>query len=154
MSFAGFDLGGNCGYAILSDSGQRIASGTIKLGKRCPQSIHSFYDQLITLARKYDIAQVGYEKVAFFARKGGIQAAHAYGGYEAVLWLVSVQYGWSLDEIAVGTIKKLATGSGRAEKEDVEVASFTRWAYVPGDDNESDALWVAEYARRKFLGET
>jgi Holliday junction resolvasome RuvABC endonuclease subunit len=55
--------------------------------------------------------------------------------------------------IAVATIKKLATGSGRAEKEDVEVAAYTRWAYVPGDDNESDALWIAEYARRKFMGE-
>jgi hypothetical protein len=56
--FAGFDLGAHCGYAILSESGQRIVSGTINLGKRTPQSIASFYDQLLTLARKHDIAQV------------------------------------------------------------------------------------------------
>ena len=157
MSFAGFDLGGNFGYAVLNDTGNRLVSGVINLGKRTPKSLHTFQTHLYNLIKKYDLAVVGYEQVTFMPKggkgKGGFKAVQAWGGYEAILWTVSYQYECDILPVHVGTLKKLATGSGRAEKEDMEVAAYTRWSHVPEDDNESDALWIAEYGRRKFLGE-
>jgi len=51
--------------------------------------------------------------------------------------------------IPVGTVKKLATGKGNANKAAMVAAAARRWALADAvDDNEADALWVAETWRR------
>lgn len=149
--FAGFDLGAKFGYAVLDLDGYRLESGTWILGKRDPSSLTSLHTYLQLFRTRHNITIVGYEKVNFFG--GGTKAAHAYGGYEAVLWLIAHQYKWSLVQIPVQRIKKLATGDCKADKDQVGAAALTRWAHVTVDDNEADSLFVAEYARREFLGE-
>lgn len=150
--FIGFDLGAKLGYAVLSMDGDRIASGTWSFGKRQPSSVQSLYDRLVVLATKYDVVLVGYEKVNFFHR--GFKAAHAYGTYEAILWLVAQQFDWPLQSVPIQHIKKLATGFSNADKDEVEVAVYRRWnGYVSTDDNEADSLWCCEYVRRSYLGE-
>jgi Holliday junction resolvasome RuvABC endonuclease subunit len=154
MSFAGFDLGARCGYAILDYNGNRIESGTWDLGKRSPKSLFLFQEKLHTLFTRHDIVVAGYEKVTFMARgRSGFLAVQAWGGYEATLLIEIYKHQCEMTQVAVGTIKKVATGSGRAEKDEVEAAAYTRWVYVPEDDNESDALWIAECARLRFSGE-
>jgi Holliday junction resolvasome RuvABC endonuclease subunit len=151
--FYGFDLGANCGFAVLDSEGSRVVSGTWKLGKRRPESIERFYQKLTALLLEYPPTAIGYEKVNFFQR--GSKAAHAYGTYEGVLWVAARNLLGDeavLAMFTVGGIKKLATGYGKAEKEEMEVAAMTRWAYIPDDDNEADALWCAECTRREQLG--
>ncbi len=48
-------------------------------------------------------------------------------------------------EVAPATIKKHATGNGRADKRAMQdQALLMGWAF--GDDNEADALWLHDYA--------
>lgn len=148
--FAGFDLGAKLGYAVLSIDGHRVTSGTWKLGKRTPESVSKAHRLISDLVTEHRPPIIGYEKVTFFGR--GVQAAHAYGSYEAALWLVCVESESLLEQFTVKQVKKLATGYSNATKEEIEAQVLVRWAYLPEDDNESDALWIAESTRRQFLG--
>lgn len=149
MLFAGFDLGSKCGYAVLDEDGNIIESGTWRLGKRTGSSMYTFYDnvkRLLTLG----VEHVGYEKV--HGRHASKNAAHAYGGYEAVLWMSCHQCGVltsEIEQVTVQAVKKTATGFADASKEEVEAATYAKWDIIPEDDNESDALWIAESVRRK-----
>ncbi len=51
-------------------------------------------------------------------------------------------------EIAATTIKKFATGSGRASKPDV-VRAVRGWGFDPADDNEADAIALLTYAMQR-----
>jgi len=148
--FAGFDLGAKLGYAFLTDEGAICDSGVLKLGKRTPESVRKAYDGIRALFTAHTPPIVGYEKVTFFGR--GIQAAHAYGSYEAVLWLIALDSESLIEQVTVKEVKKLATGKANAIKHDMITQALMRWAYLPDDDNEADALWIAECTRRKYFG--
>jgi Holliday junction resolvasome RuvABC endonuclease subunit len=145
--FAGFDLGGNTGYAFLDAEGNRIRSGTLSLGKRCQESIEKLYcffnDFLI------NAIFVGYEKVTFFSK--GFKASHAYGSYEAILWHVCSKYELNPEMIHVATLKKASTGDGKATKDDMEAFIWSIFKYTPYDDNEADAICIAHYFYRKYM---
>jgi Holliday junction resolvasome RuvABC endonuclease subunit len=146
LSVVGIDLGAKCGFALLTDDGYRITSGTWRLGRRSGEAVVRFEELLEKLFAE-GVKAVGYEKVR---RHRGVEAAHAYGAYEAILWKachVSGVLESSIVQVSVQEIKRLATGSGNADKDDMEAAAMAQWAYVPDDDNEADALWVAESAR-------
>jgi hypothetical protein len=123
---------------------------------------------------------VAYEEVR---RHLGVDAAHAYGGYLAILQeecspcLMCNGAGVVKSEISkgfvtcpdccginskgieytgipVGTVKKTATGRGNASKEDMMAAARARWpGWEPVDDNESDARFVAVAAAGEVKGE-
>lgn len=79
---------------------------------------------------------------------------HYRGGHatEVLAGLVAVVQEWcaeqGIDHMAVpsGTLKKYATGNGRATKADMVAAAEAR-GWRPVDDNHADALWLLEYAR-------
>ena len=54
-------------------------------------------------------------------------------------------------EVNIGTLKKLATGSGAAKKEAVMAAAAGRWGELLSAD-EADAAWCAEVLRLELLG--
>ena len=61
----------------------------------------------------------------------------------------------ALDRITVtnchtGTLKKHATGSGRASKQDMIAAAERWWGKVTTDDNEADALCLLAWALEEF----
>lgn len=49
-----------------------------------------------------------------------------------------------------GTIKKFATGSGRASKDDILATARLHWGANIRDHNEADALWMLEWARKEY----
>ena len=51
------------------------------------------------------------------------------------------------------TLKKFATGSGRASKEAMLEIARDRWGVHIADDNEADALWLMEYARKEICND-
>jgi Holliday junction resolvasome RuvABC endonuclease subunit len=147
MIIAGLDLGASCGYALLTADGYRVASSTWKLGKRSGSSYQRFEELLEKLFLE-GVSAVGYEKVR---RHRGVEAAHAYGAYEALVLKACYNAGVPDDRVirvTVQQIKRCATDNGQADKDDVEAAAMTRWAYVPEDSNDADALWCAEVTRQ------
>lgn len=134
------DLGTKCGWAVRKQSGE-IFSGEEELKNRSRFEgggmrflrWDRFLDQLHEMV---GFQQVTYEEVR---RHLGVDAAHAYGGYQAHLmkWceVRSIPY----SSVPVGTIKKFAAGTGKAKKGGVIEAMRAR-GHTLTSDNEADAL--------------
>jgi Holliday junction resolvasome RuvABC endonuclease subunit len=140
----GIDPGTNCGWAVLED-GKVLASGCWDLKPRRHEGggmrFVKFRGSLLQVINSYGpFAAVGYEEVR---RHAGTDAAHVYGGIVAVL--SEALEGLSLPYLGVpvGTVKKLATGKGNADKEMMVEAAAKILGRAPEDDNEADAIFVA-----------
>lgn len=72
-------------------------------------------------------------------------AAHAYGGFLAVLTSWCEHHEIAYQGVPVGTIKKYATGKGNADKAAMIEAMRAR-GFAPEDDNEADALALLHWA--------
>lgn len=104
---------------------------------------------LIELLDGREIRALGYEEVR---RHVGTSAAHVYGGIIAVITSVCEERGVPYQGQPVGTVKKLATGKGNADKNAMMRAAHARWSgYTSSNDNEADALWIAEAMRREVV---
>lgn len=142
--YLAIDPGTRCGYAVVDESGSIIASGTWNLspgrheggGMRFVR-LSNYLNELLA---PHDTAAVWYEEVR---RHLGTDAAHIYGGIVAIITgrceLRKIPYAG----IPVGTVKKLATGKGNADKAAMIAATTARWPEFSGDDNEADARWIA-----------
>jgi Holliday junction resolvasome RuvABC endonuclease subunit len=87
-----------------------------------------------------------YEEVRHHA---GTDAAHAYGGYLAILSAWCEHHAIPYQGVPVGTIKHHIAGKGNAGKAAV-IAAVRARGFNPEDDNEADAiailLWALETA--------
>ena len=146
--FIGIDPGSNCGWAVLDDAGGRVASGTWKLsGGRFDGAGMRFVRldrHLRELFSATDDVVLGFEEVR---RHMGTDAAHIYGGVVATVTRVCEELQVPYAGVPVGTVKKAATGRGNAGKLEMVEAAETRWALKVSDDNEADALWIADAVR-------
>ena len=88
------------------------------------------------------IAAIWYEEVR---RHAGTDAAHVYGGLMATLTSWAELRGVPYQGVAVGTIKRHATGKGNADKQAMMAAARAR-SFRPSDDNEADALAILHWA--------
>ncbi len=137
------DLGTNLGWAIINNDGV-MNSGKINLEP------HNFegggmrwvrlHDHLNALSKLTDFGLVSFEKVE--AGHSGMIAAHMYGGfYHHVTYWCEVN-GLPYTAFGVGQIKKHATGSGAASKEQMIRAAQAK-GHKTVDDNEADAIALA-----------
>lgn len=147
--YIGIDPGTSCGWAVLDADGQRLGSGTWDLKPRRHEGggfrfvrLRSYLDDLL---RVYREALLAYEEVR---RHQGTDAAHIYGGIVATLSAYCEDHEIPYQGVPVGTVKKLATGKGNAPKSEMVASAFARWG-LSGDDNEADALWIAEALRQE-----
>lgn len=85
---------------------------------------------------------VVYEQVR---RHAGVDAAHAFGGWLAILTAWCDHHGIAYQGVPVGTIKRFITGKGNADK-DAVIAAVRARGYQPGDDNEADAIAILLWA--------
>ena len=153
----GIDPGTACGWAVLDFEGARLASGAWNLqGRRYEGGGMRFvrFERLLTeLIEAYEAFEpvhVAYEEVR---RHRGVDAAHVYGGLVATLQRVCELREVPYTGVPVGTVKKVATGKGNANKRAMlnsalihwkpGIREFDRWTH-----DEADALWIAETHRR------
>ncbi|MHA6903163.1 hypothetical protein ACEQ38_16985 [Ralstonia syzygii subsp. celebesensis] len=141
------DLGTQCGWAVATREG-KFSSGSDRFDpKRCGgpgKRWLSFREFLTARAREAGgIQAVYYEDVK--AHGPGVQAAHVYGGFLAVLELWCAANNLPLYGVGVGTIKKHATGKGNAKKPDMVAAAQALGVRVV-DDNQADAVALLAYA--------
>jgi Holliday junction resolvasome RuvABC endonuclease subunit len=150
------DLGTQTGWAIGPIDGKRVllsgtesfALGRFDGGGMRGLRFQRWLEEMVP-GTTGTTTQVAYEEVR---RHVGVDAAHAYGGFQAILTahceLRLVPY----EGVPVGTIKKHLTGKGNANKS-LMLAKARELGYRPADDNEADAiaLWTlvqAQSARR------
>ena len=140
------DLGTHTGWALRSLDGS-ITSGTEHFK---PQRFEGggmrylrFKRWLAEIKQSSDgISALYFEEVR---RHGGVDAAHAYGGFLATLTAWCEHHQIPYQGVPVGTIKKHATGKGNAGKDEMLAAARAR-GFVPADDNEADALALLHWA--------
>lgn len=96
---------------------------------------------------------VAFEEVRHHA---GTTAAHIYGGIVAVLQTVCEKDMLRYYAIPVATVKRTATGKGNAGKPEMVEAANRQWHLDLdlSDDDEADALWIAQTAQDQFGGST
>lgn len=133
------DLGRKAGWALRVGGSIMFGSWTMSNKPRDPglkfeefeEALDAMWDRL-----NGDLDVVCYEDVC---RHTGVKAAHAYGGYLAVLQMFCRRNRVSCKGVAVGTIKKYATNRGNAGKSAVAAAVLS-WGYRVENDNEADAV--------------
>ena len=88
-----------------------------------------------------------YEQVR---RHAGVDAAHAFGGWLAILTAWCDHHGIAYQGVPVGTIKRHVTGKGNADKAAV-VAAVRALGHYVHDDIEADALALLCWATEQKL---
>jgi Holliday junction resolvasome RuvABC endonuclease subunit len=153
-AYLGIDPSLKCGWSLLDQAGDLLESGVCKFDaygrfQRWLECRALFEAHLIgRFVSKYRLV-VAYEEVH---RHEGIAAAHVYGGVVAHLEAACAKVGLTFRPIQVAHVKQVATGKGNAGKRQVYEAAVRKWKFKPQDDNEADALWIAETARLIGVG--
>lgn len=148
--FIGIDPATSCGWAVLNETGERLASGVWKLDARAGDGAGMRYVRLERLFRElleaYPInARVAYEHSV--NHRSGASAA-IFGGIVATITRICEELQIPYCAANYATVKKVATGRGNSGKSEMTKAAHARWApYITTSDDEADALHVAETLR-------
>jgi len=148
-SVLALDLGTLCGWA-LADLNLRavVGSGVWDCRENRFEGrgmrFLKFRQRVDEIHRSSPLRFVVVEEVA---RHVGTAAAHIYGGFLAQAQVWCEQNGVAYTATHFATIKKWATGKGNAKKEAMLQAARDKWPLVEiVDDNQADAMWIAEHA--------
>lgn len=136
------DLGTTFGWCLESKRG--LQHGFNKLSKKGDTHLDRFIAFREWLERRGSVSEVVYEEVTF--KHVSLNAAIMYHGLRAVLLLWCYDEGIPCTGIAVGTLKKAATGKGNASKGDMTAKAKELTGEPIRDDNEADAicLWFVK----------
>ena len=135
----------NLGFGVVAQRGTklvRIASGTVRCGKRpLPERLAMIFDQLRAVCLEHCPTEAAIEGV-FHQRYA--QAALVLGHARGVALVALQQSQLPIAEYAPTEVKKAITGTGRAEKGQVQrMVSMMLDRYEPETLDESDALAIA-----------
>lgn len=140
------DIGTQLGWA-MDLSGKEIISGSECMAAKPKQHIGFRYVNvgrfMNRMSEQWPIDKIVFEDVKAHS---SVQAGHVYGGILAMILAWSAIRDIPCVGVGVGTIKKHATGNGRASKDDMVDSAISR-GYSPADDNEADAIAIAYLAR-------
>ncbi|MCI5078735.1 hypothetical protein [Oricola sp.] len=145
-SLLALDLGTTTGWAIRGFDGL-ITSGTASFRPGRFDGGGMRYLRFTNWLTEIDrlsgpIGAIWFEEVR---RHAGTDAAHVYGGLLGVLTSWAELRGVAYAGVAVGTIKRYATGHGNANKQAMIDAACAR-GFSPVDDNEADAIAILLWA--------
>lgn len=140
------DLGTHTGWAVRRRDGT-ISHGTESFSPRKSwtpgQRWLRYRSWLSALIEREQIHAVTFERVVF--GHSSASASDVYGGFRAITEMVVDAHHCTLDSVAVPTVKKHWTGSGRAKKPDM-IAEARRRGFRPDTDNAADALAILHWA--------
>ena len=135
------DPGRQTGWAFLADEGTLIYGTSKFIWTSHGQTLAAYADWLADIITAHKPAMLAYESPIRFGGGWELMAQFA-GVIKLVCWRREIL----CIEVAPLTIKKHATGSGRASKMEMMAAARKR-GWVPKTDHEADALWILDYAR-------
>lgn len=140
------DLGTTTGFALRgADGGVTSGTAEFRLDRWQSGGMRFLrFKRWLTEIKHHagGIDLVVYEQVR---RHAGVDAAHAFGGWLAILTAWCDHHGIAYQGVPVGTIKRHVTGKGNADKAAV-IAAVRARGFNPADDNEADALAILLWA--------
>lgn len=146
----GLDLGTKCGWALIR--GKKLVShGCWALtARKADHGVGARYLRLQAQLENImglfpDIHLIGFEDVLPRTHIS-VGACRLYNGLLATLHIFNESACRELVGVNPTTLKKVATGSGRASKDDVWEAAQETWQTTIETYDEADALWVAYHA--------
>lgn len=143
----GIDLGSKTGWSLIKE-GKRISSGTEKLqGKELADRFLYSQEFFGSLIENPGLEAVYFEHVRRFMSS---QAALVYCGLLAILMCQCQNRGIPFISLSPTEIKKYATGSGKASKEEMTEAATNLTGHKPIDDNEADAIIIGLLGYNQF----
>jgi Holliday junction resolvasome RuvABC endonuclease subunit len=145
-SILALDLGSTTGWVVRT-SRCRILHGTAEFrptrfegGGMRYLRFGKWLDQTLDITGGIDA--VYFEEVR---RHIGTDAGHVFGGFLATLTAWCERQSIPYQGVAVGTIKRFATGKGNADKAAM-IAAVRKRGFEPADDNEADAIAILLWA--------
>ena len=152
MKVLAIDLGTRMGWAIGTGTGTTAQFGTVDFKLRANESrgarFLKFQTWLETTLERERIDIIAFEDVRAHR---GVLAAHIYGGFQAILFSLSERFQIPCKGLAVTTIKKSLTGTGRATKQQMIEAAKARGFAVGEDHDAADAIGVLVTARQRLI---
>lgn len=150
MKILALDLGTTTGWALGWPLGsvQSVDSGSWSFKTKKtdgPGAKFLNFKRWLSEFDPIEIDHVYYEKVMSHS---SVYAAHAYGGFLAILMVWCEIREIPYTGIGVGSIKKSWTGKGNAKKWEM-IDEAKRRGFDPLDDNEADALALLDYVINK-----
>ena len=144
MKVLALDIATRFGYALWDDSivGGLASSGFGQLPNDGPpgKRFAAFHAALRKLAP--EVQRIAYEDAWHQQGKAGA----VFGGLLAMVQVHAYQVGATLHACPVSTVKKHATGSGKADKAAMMQAATARWGVECETDDHGDALCVLAYS--------
>ena len=121
MKILALDLGVHTGYALEADD-YPLACGTWTLGvekanRSLDYRIRVLWKTLQTLHKGFKIDRLVWEDVQF--QSAGCAQTQLWASLRTVCWFMGIEHAIHLDCCPVQTLKKWATGSGGATKDDM-----------------------------------
>lgn len=147
------DLGQRAGWA-LRDAEGHVTSGTAEFRTDRWQGGGIRFLKFRRWLTEIKQAAGGLDAVFYEAVRAhaGVDAAHAYGGWLAILTAWCEHHGTAYEGVPVGAIKRHVAGKGNASKAEV-IAAVRALGHAPVDDNEADALALLHWVMAHRIGE-
>jgi len=141
------DIAEHCGFYSTHEYG--VWNFTQKKSKNAPQQHLLFYNTLVEFIRKYNIKLIIAEDVCVSTH---FIASRKLSEFRGILCLVCAQLGLPQPSfINVSTVKKWATGDGKADKKKMMEYCNKRWGIdVNGKDDLADAIHIYKYYVRIY----
>lgn len=150
MNILSIDCGTKTGWASLVDG--RIESGvqdfSLKRGESKGIRFLRFNTWLVGMLELVRPHVVVYEMAHF---RGG-SATEILVGMTTRIEQFCEEKGIEYSSVHSGTLKRFATGSGKASKEDMMMVATQKFGRIVESDDEADALLILAWAREEFGG--
>lgn len=148
MRILGIDPGyGIVGYGVIEITGNRffhVAHGAIRTNKNFELCfrLEEIYESLNDIIKKYNPEESAVEKLFFFRN---VTTAMAVSEARGVIQLSLVKAGLNIAEYTPFQVKQAVTGSGKAEKGQIQrvLKMLLNLSATPKPDDAADALAVA-----------
>ena len=144
----GLDIATHTGFHSVHGSG--TWDFTESMRRNDNKQHKAFRSTLIHYIKEHGICQIVAEDVSAGTSLGGFKSSVKLAEFRGIL--LEVCDTLDLPEpifINPTTVKKWATGNGRADKKMMIDYCIKRWGILPGDDNEADATHIFMYYIRK-----
>lgn len=141
--YVGIDPSTKTGLVVIDKEGNVLQAGELRSEyKDDPRRMLDLAKKLRKHLTKYSVVCI--ENWSYNSSGRGVSVQYGIGwAFRFVLFEQSIPYA----EIAPTSAKKFATGSGRANKQDIINAAEDKFGFATKSDNVADAFFMAHIAR-------